>query len=177
MPDEHGAERRRSARVVASAMRRASVVLPVPGGPHRMIDCRRSRSIASRSGLPGAEQLLLADELVERARPHPLGERSRCVRRRRRGLVVKQRHRTPAASRCGTLPRRLVDDQRGRDGGVQRFDRRLHRDRHALVGAGDDGCGQAGTFAAEQDRAVSAKIAGRQGSAAVAARGNDAKPG
>ena len=39
---------------VVSAMMRASVVLPVPGGPHRMIDCSRSRSIASRSGLPGA---------------------------------------------------------------------------------------------------------------------------
>ena len=60
---------------VISAMTRASVVLPVPGGPQRMIDCSRSRSIASRSGLPGAEDLLLADELVERARPHPLGER------------------------------------------------------------------------------------------------------
>ena len=38
---------------VSSAMIRASVVLPVPGGPQRMIDCSRSRSIASRSGLPG----------------------------------------------------------------------------------------------------------------------------
>ena len=40
--------------LVVSAMMRASVVLPVPGGPQRMIDCSRSRSIASRSGLPGA---------------------------------------------------------------------------------------------------------------------------
>ena len=40
--------------LVISAMTRASVVLPVPGGPQRMIDCSRSRSIASRSGLPGA---------------------------------------------------------------------------------------------------------------------------
>ena len=39
---------------VVSAMMRASVVLPVPGGPQRMIDCRKSRSMASRSGLPGA---------------------------------------------------------------------------------------------------------------------------
>ena len=35
-------------------MSRASVVLPVPGGPQKMIDCSRSRSIASRSGRPGA---------------------------------------------------------------------------------------------------------------------------
>ena len=39
---------------VRSAISRASVVLPVPGGPHRMIDCSRSRSIISRSGRPGA---------------------------------------------------------------------------------------------------------------------------
>ena len=39
---------------VRSAMSRASVVLPVPGGPQRMIDCSRSRSIISRSGRPGA---------------------------------------------------------------------------------------------------------------------------
>ena len=56
MPGEHGAERRRSRALVVSAMMRASVVLPVPGGPHRMIDCSRSRSIASRSGLPGASR-------------------------------------------------------------------------------------------------------------------------
>ena len=53
---QHGAERRRSARCVVSAMIRASVVLPVPGGPQRMIDCSRSRSMASRSGLPGASR-------------------------------------------------------------------------------------------------------------------------
>ena len=34
-------------------MTRASVVLPVPGGPQRIIDCSTSRSIASRSGRPG----------------------------------------------------------------------------------------------------------------------------
>ena len=67
--------------LVMSAMTRASVVLPVPGGPQRMIDCRRSRSIASRSGLPGREDLVLADDLVERPRPHPFGERRACGRR------------------------------------------------------------------------------------------------
>src|SRR3569623_1133834 len=35
------------------AMSRASVVLPVPGGPHRIIEWMRPCSIASRSGLPG----------------------------------------------------------------------------------------------------------------------------
>ena len=37
----------------ASAIRRASVVLPVPGGPHRIIECSRPDSKATRSGLPG----------------------------------------------------------------------------------------------------------------------------
>src|SRR3569832_582437 len=35
------------------AMSRACVVLPVPGGPHRIIERMRPCSIASRSGLPG----------------------------------------------------------------------------------------------------------------------------
>ena len=97
---------------VVSAMRRASVVLPVPGGPQRMIDCSRSRSIASRSGLPGREQVLLADELVERARPHPLGERRAAARprrawarRRRRGSWSFMR-----ASASPPLPARFVED-------------------------------------------------------------------
>ena len=38
---------------VASAMMRASVVLPVPGGPQRTSEWSRSRSTASRSGVPG----------------------------------------------------------------------------------------------------------------------------
>ena len=61
----------------ACAIRRASVVLPEPGGPHRIIECGLPDSKARRSGLPGAEQMLLADDLVERARPQLLGERRR----------------------------------------------------------------------------------------------------
>src|SRR5437867_11888439 len=37
----------------ASAMRRASVVLPTPGGPHRIIECGLPDSNARRKGLPG----------------------------------------------------------------------------------------------------------------------------
>ena len=37
----------------ASAIKRASVVLPTPGGPHRIIECGRPDSNATRSGLPG----------------------------------------------------------------------------------------------------------------------------
>ena len=52
MPDSTALKATNSA-FVRSAISRASVVLPVPGGPHRMIDCSRSRSIISRSGRPG----------------------------------------------------------------------------------------------------------------------------
>ena len=51
------------------------VVLPVPGGPQSTTDESRSASISTRSGLPGAEQVLLADDLVERAGPQAGGER------------------------------------------------------------------------------------------------------
>ena len=51
----------------ASAIRRASVVLPTPGGPHRIIECSRPDSKATRKRLAGAEQVALADHLVERA--------------------------------------------------------------------------------------------------------------
>jgi acyl carrier protein len=37
----------------ASAIRRASVVLPVPGGPQRIIEWRRPDANATRKGLPG----------------------------------------------------------------------------------------------------------------------------
>ena len=59
----------------------ASVVLPVPGGPHSSTDDRPARlpvplrSTSRRSGDPAREQVLLADDLVQRARPHPHRER------------------------------------------------------------------------------------------------------
>ncbi len=52
MPDMTALNAMKCARV-ARAITRASVVLPVPGGPHRMIDRSRSCSIAARSGRPG----------------------------------------------------------------------------------------------------------------------------
>ena len=38
---------------VMRAISRASVVFPVPGGPHRITEVSSSRSICRRSGLPG----------------------------------------------------------------------------------------------------------------------------
>ena len=63
----------------ASAIRRASVVLPTPGGPHRIIECGLPDANATASGLPGREQVPLADDLVDRARAQPLGERRRGI--------------------------------------------------------------------------------------------------
>ena len=40
----------------ASAINRASVVLPTPGGPHRIIECSLPDAKATASGLPGASR-------------------------------------------------------------------------------------------------------------------------
>ena len=54
----------------------ASVVFPVPGGPQRM---DRAEPVgfdqAAQRRLPGAEEVALADDVVERVRAHPEGER------------------------------------------------------------------------------------------------------
>ena len=47
------AESSSKALAVAAATTRARVVLPVPGGPHRITEDSRSASISSRSGRPG----------------------------------------------------------------------------------------------------------------------------
>ena len=101
---QHGAEGDEIRACVRSAIRRASVVLPVPGGPHRMIDCSRSRSIISRSGRPGCDQIVLADDLVERSRPHPLGERNG-LRIDRRRFVVEEAHRLDVGRCAAVAPR------------------------------------------------------------------------
>ena len=81
------------------------------------------------------DQRVLADELVERARPHALGQRRGCLAMpRSAGWIVKERH----GRRGLTLSRRFVDHQRCRNRHVQRFDRRLHRNRQALVGGVDE---------------------------------------
>ena len=51
MPDITALNEMKCARVTP-AMSFASVVLPVPGGPHRMTDCTRSCSIADAAAGP-----------------------------------------------------------------------------------------------------------------------------
>ena len=58
----------------ASAISRAMVVLPVPGGPQRMQECGWPDSKAMRSGMPGPEQVLLADDLAQRLGTQAFGE-------------------------------------------------------------------------------------------------------
>ncbi len=55
------------------------VVFPTPGGPCRIIDGARPSSIARRRARARAEHVLLPDELVQRARAHPLRKRRDCV--------------------------------------------------------------------------------------------------
>ena len=112
---EHGGERRRSARRVASASSRASVVLPVPGGPQRIIECRSPRSIARAEQRARAEEVSLADELVEDVRPHPLGERRRLAPTLARPLLeqvhaVRSLTTRPVVGRHGS--RAAVEDAR-----------------------------------------------------------------
>ena len=74
-PAMHRGERARTARAPRAASRRASVVFPVPGGPHRMSDGSSARLERAPQQLARPQQVRLPDELVQRARPHPLGQR------------------------------------------------------------------------------------------------------
>ena len=102
MPASTALKATKCACVVAASMR-ARVVLPVPGGPQRMIDCSASRSMASRSGLPGATRCCLADELVQRARAHAVGQR-------RPGSARPSRVRLPRRQPPSPIRRRRVEE-------------------------------------------------------------------
>ena len=66
------------------ASSRASVVLPQPGGPHRISDASRPPLQHPRQRRLGPQQLLLADQIGQRARPQPVGQRPVGVAARRR---------------------------------------------------------------------------------------------
>ena len=59
----------------ASAIRRAMVVLPVPGGPHRMQLWRLARFEGDAQRHAFAQQVLLADHLAQRLRAQAFGQR------------------------------------------------------------------------------------------------------
>ena len=98
-------------RPVACEISDASVVLPVPGGPVEDAPTPRpTPSTSRRSGEPGAEQVVLADDLVEGGRPHP--HRQRASKRRRapcasaRGRFAGDVEQTVGHALC--LPRALA---------------------------------------------------------------------
>src|SRR5688572_4890262 len=155
MPDSTALKATNSARV-RSAIRRASVVLPVPGGPHRMIDCSKSRSIISRRGRPGATRSSWPTiSPSERGRIRSAsgmvfgstgagGSSNRLMLRCLLALVS-------GFSRIDELPLalRLIEQNRGGDGGIQRLDAATHRNADAHVRGGDRRVGQPGAFSAE----------------------------
>ena len=102
------------------AISRASVVLPVPGGPQRISECSWPFSSAWRSGLPGAQHLLLADELVEGARPHAIGERPQRIVGRRVAQEIGLPARIAGAARAHCVARRPNNQRRARASGRAR---------------------------------------------------------
>ena len=93
----------------------ASVVLPEPGGPHRISERRSSASMARRSGLPGAQHLLLA-EISSSVRGRMRSASGASGRGPRAGAALPARGRAGRSRRrCGTvMPGRAVT--RKRDG-------------------------------------------------------------
>ena len=78
------------------AISRASVVLPVPGGPQRITERAGRPRSARRRGASGPEQVLLAHHLVERGGAQPVGQRRpgrQPLRRSRREEIVRHRWR------------------------------------------------------------------------------------
>ncbi len=118
-PGGHARTARRTGAPPLAATRYASVVLPVPGGPQSTTEdgAARARLLARattsrRSGEPGAEQVVLPGDLVQRPRPHPDGERRALDRRPDARPVSSPRRRTgPRPQPTGDL--RPTDVRRG----------------------------------------------------------------
>ena len=106
----------------------------------------------------GAEEILLPDELVERLRAHPFGKGADAWALGDSGSLSGSSNRDMSIS----LFRRFVENQRRRDGDVERFDRRAHGDRQPLVGGRQETLRQTRPFAAEQNRDGSPELTGRQ---------------
>src|SRR5713226_7293859 len=143
--------------LVKRAMRRARVVLPQPGGPQKSMEPRLSFSICTRRDLPGP-----------RSFSWPMNSSS--VRGRMRSasgwlaagtsgsgagggnfekrltlfLDVRRGHRV-------SLTGGFIKNDRGRGGGVQRFDAAGHGNADARIGAALDFFGKPGALVADEE--------------------------
>ena len=74
---------------VSWASSRATVVLPVPGGPQKISEPRDLRGDQAGQDAVGPDQMVLADDFGQVLRPHPVGQRTgRSDRGRRRQQVA-----------------------------------------------------------------------------------------
>ena len=115
----------------ASAIRRASVVLPTPGGPHRIIECSLPDANATASGLPGASRWRwpITSSMVRRAQP--LGERRTGMRGSGGGEEIG--HGGDEDVRRTVMRRRVVPAAGGLDAGRRQGSRRGRRDGRCRV--------------------------------------------
>jgi len=74
---------------VISAMTRASVVFPLPGGPEKITTANDGFNGAAQK-FAGAKDVFLADKFLQRARSHPCGERRSAVRTFNIFLLLEQ---------------------------------------------------------------------------------------
>ena len=133
MPDVTALNATKSA-PASVASSRASVVLPVPGGPQKISECSAPLSIACRSGRPGPSRCSWPTNSSS-VRGRIRSASGVPGRRRRR----RSSNRDPLTICIRALPAGLVQDQRGGDGDVERVDARPHRDRDARVRSPDHG--------------------------------------
>ena len=82
----------------ASAISRASVVLPTPGGPHRIIECGLPDANATASGFPGASRCRwpITSSMVFGRRRSASGAAGLAVAKR---SVIEMRRVDPSGSR------------------------------------------------------------------------------
>ena len=74
---ENTADNGSKCRSVCSASRRAIVVLPQPGGPHRISRAELARRQHAAERALGPQQMLLAQDIAQRLGPQAFGERRR----------------------------------------------------------------------------------------------------
>src|SRR5271163_4988963 len=184
MPERTAENWMKVARVV-SAMIFARVVLPTPGGPQKIIDAVSSRSIWTRSGLPGARRCCWptnSSSVRGRMRSAsgavtgPDWPRSGVGSKRlmasslahpslREGWGTRKGWGTRSCGYrgCGSLSRGFVQQDAAGYGGVERFDRAGTWDGDAAGGATENFRGDAAAFVAEDEGGGAGEVVLREG--------------